>query len=104
MSVAILKLTRAAQADRMLRLCSDLASAVAANDLPRISALDHALRSCVMAMLGEGAPKDDADMAALTLALSTLTAAVQGLRAAQRRGRHDGEIRALYLAPKAAGE
>jgi hypothetical protein len=96
----VLKLTRAAQADRLQRLCADLSAAVEAGDLGRISALDHALRNCVMAMLGEGAPRDRDDVAALGGALAALDAAVRGLRSAQRRGRRNRGVRALYLAPR----
>jgi hypothetical protein len=100
---ALRKLTQVAQAERLQRLSADLAQAVGLGDLGRIAALDHAIRSTVMAMMGEGAPRNAADVAALSSALDGLDGAVKALRAAQRRGRQDGGIRALYLAPQGAG-
>lgn len=93
----VLKLTRVAQAEQVQGLCAELAEAVAARDIARIYGLDHALRSRIMAMLGEGAPRDAQDIAVLTGALDSLKGSVAALRMAQRRGRG---VRALYLAPR----
>lgn len=100
---AILKLTRVAQSDRLAKLCDELGTAVDHGDLGRVTVLDHAIRSTVMAMLGEGAPRDAEDVATLQTALTALNAAVGALRVAQRRGRRTGGVRAVYLAPRAAG-
>lgn len=94
---AVLKLTRVAQAEQVQGLCADLAEAVTARDIARIHGLDHALRSRIMAMLGEGAPRDAQDIAVLADALASLKASVAILSAAQRRGRG---ARAIYLAPR----
>lgn len=100
---AVFKLTQAAQADRLQRLSADLAQAVGLGDLARIATLDHAIRSTVMAMLGEGAPRNAADVAALSGALDGLETAVRALRDTQRLGRRHRGIRAVYLAPRGAG-
>lgn len=92
---AVQKLTRFAQTEKVRGLCGELAVAVAARDLGRVSRLDYALRSGIMAMLGEGAPRDADDVALLTSALATLNEAMAALRLAQRR---DRGARTLYLA------
>lgn len=91
----VTKLTRFAQTEKVRGLCDALTAAVAARDLGQISRLDYALRSGVMAMLGEGAPRDAEDLALLSDALKSLNNAVATLRNAQRRGRG---VRAAYLA------
>ncbi len=102
-AVSVLKLNRAAQSDRLRQLCADLATAVEGVDLPRISSLDHAIRSTVMAMLGEGAPDGPAaaeEAAVLRTALEALGEAVRCLRVAQGQAQRKHGARALYLAPK----
>jgi hypothetical protein len=96
-------MSRAAKSDRLRQHCADLAAAVEAVDLARIASLDHAIRSTVMAMLGEGAPDGPAaaeEAAVLRIALEGLGEAVRCLRVAQGQAQRKHGARALYLAPK----
>lgn len=101
---AVVRMTQVARCERLRNLCDDLGQAIDRGDLASIASLDHAVRSAVMAMLGEGAPAGAAaeeELLALTRALASLQAGVSRMRALQGAALRKSSVRAVYLAKKA---
>jgi len=99
-AASVRRMTQTARCERLRSLCAELSLAADQGETARVSSLDHAVRSAVMAMLGEGAPTGEGageELAALTAALAALEASVGKMRALQGKVLRDDNARALYL-------